>query len=176
MDMRKIVNLTSVTLLGLLLVGCNGESPTLDDPDDANSVLEVMTMTIPDAQLSGSVSDQTCTLTIADVGVTLRNKAKSEPAEAQPFNDIILQYVTIHYTWDDPTIVTADRTWSLGGTVPAEAQGTVSFAPIALVDADAAMQGHTANLFMTFHGVAASGEPVTATGGGTWGVGGTCEP
>jgi hypothetical protein len=173
--------LTLVSLLGLLalplaLTGCNGESPTLDDPDDANSVLEVMTMSVPDGTFGGSVADGTCVLTITDVGATLRNKAKSDPATSQPFNDIVMQYVAIHYTWDDVAIVTADRTWSLGATIPAEGQGAVTFAPIAFADVTTDMQGHTANLFMTFHGVAVSGEPVIATGGGQWAVGGACQP
>lgn len=174
--MRKMRNLSSIALLGLLLAGCNGESPTLDDPDDANSVLEVMTTTIPPANLSGSASDGTCVLTITNASVTLRNKAKSSPAEGQPFNDIEMQSVTIHYTWDNPAIVTPDRTWSLGATVPAEGQQSVTFPPIAFGDTNPSMQGHTVNMFMVFRGIAISGEPVTADGGGHLGVGGVCDP
>ena len=174
LKMRTLLPLLAVAVAPLVLVGCNGGN--VDDPDTSNAVLEVSQMTMSPATLSGDVSDGTCVLTVTNASVTLANKAKSGPAEGEPFNDIVMQSVTIHYTWDDPAIVTPDRTWSLGATIPAGGSAAVGFAPIALGDTSPSMLGHTANLFMTFRGVQVSGEPAVAQGGGTLGVGGSCAP
>ncbi|HEX5044509.1 MAG TPA: hypothetical protein VFV75_16520 [Candidatus Polarisedimenticolaceae bacterium] len=172
LKMRNLLPLLALALLGL--PACNGESPTLDDPDDANSVLEILTMTNPTANAGGDISDGTCVVTISEMQATLGNKPKSEAALGSPFNDITLLYVNMHYTWDDPSIVTPDRQFSLAGTVPIGGTVAVTLGPIAFGDFTVAMQGHTANIFMTFHGRAVSGEPVTAQGGRTMSVGGAC--
>ena len=170
--MRNLLPLLAVALLAL--PACNEESPTLDDPDDANSVLEIMTATPPTANAGGDISEGTCTVTISTMNVTLANKPKSLAALGSPFNDITLMYANLHYTWDDPAIVTPDRQFSLAGTVPIGGQQSVQFGSIAFGDFNVAMQGHTANIFMTIHGRAISGEPVTAQGGVQLSVGGAC--
>ena len=171
---RTWISAPLLALLALSLPGCNGESPTLDDPDDANSVLEILTASVPTANAGGDISDGNCIVTISTMTVTLANKPKSAAALGTPFNDITLLYVNLHYTWDDPSIVTADRQFSLAGTVPIGGTQSVQFGPIAFGDFDVAMQGHTANIFMTIHGRAVSGEPVTAQGGVNMSVGGAC--
>jgi hypothetical protein len=173
--MKNLRNWTLAPLLVLALApGCNEESPTLDDPDDANSVLEVLTITVPPANAGGDISNGNCVVTFGQAAASLANKPKSAVALGSPFNDITLLYMTIHYTWDDPAIVTADRTFSLGGTVPAGGTQTVTFGPVALGDFNGTMQGHTVNLHMVFHGVAVSGEPVSAQAGATLSIGGAC--
>jgi hypothetical protein len=163
-----------LALLVLGLPGCNEESPTLDDPDDANSVLEIQTASPPTANAGGDISNGNCVVTISNMNVTLANKPKSAPALGSPFNDIVMMYVNLHYTWDDPTIVTADRQFSLAGTVPIGGTQAFQFGAIAFGDFTTAMQAHTVNIFMTFHGRAVSGEPVTAQGGVQLSVGGAC--
>ncbi|HET9301082.1 MAG TPA: hypothetical protein VFV75_14285 [Candidatus Polarisedimenticolaceae bacterium] len=175
--MRNLRTWTLFPLLALLalgLPGCNGESPTLDDPDDANSVLEVLTITPPTANAAGDISLGTCVITIANVTATLANKAKSIPAAGSPFNDITLLWVDAHYTWDDPTLVTPDRRFNIGGTVPIGGTQAVQFGSIAFGDFTGAMQGHSVNMHFIFHGIAVSGEPVSAQAGVTMGVGGVC--
>jgi len=174
LKMRNLLPLLALALMGL--PACNGESPTLDDPDDANSVLEVLTLQPPTASAGGSVSGGTCVVTIQTISATLANKPKSAPAIASPFNDITLLYVTTHYTWDDPSIVTADRTVPIGGTVPANGTQSLQFGPINFGDLTGAMVGHTVSMHMVFHGVAVSGEPVSAQAGTTMSVGGVCTP
>ena len=174
--MRNLRTWIAAPLLVLLALapGCNEESPTLDEPDDANSVLEVLTMTTPTATAQGDISDGTCTINISTISATLANKPKSEAALGSPFNDIALQWANFHYTWDDPTIVTSDRQFSLAGTVPIGGQQSVTLPAIAFGDFDASMQGHTMNAFITFHGRAISGEPASVTAGVTMSVGGAC--
>lgn len=175
--MRNLRTWTAIPLLALLalgLPGCNQESPTLDDPDDANSVLEVLTITPPTANASGDISLGTCTITIANVTASLSNKPKSAAALGSPFNDITLLWVDAHYTWDDGSLVTADRRFNIGGTVPVGGAQSVQFGAIAFGDFNAGMQGHSVNMHFIFHGIAVSGEPVSAQAGVTMGVGGVC--
>ena len=173
--MRNLRNWTLAPLLVLALApGCNEESPTLDDPDDANTVLEVSTITVPPANATGDISNGNCVVTFGQSTATLANKPKSAVAIGSPFNDITMLYVTIHYTWDDPAIVTADRTFSLGGTIPVGGQQAVTFGAVALGDFNGTMQGHTVNMHMVFHGIAVSGEPVSAQAGATMSIGGAC--
>ena len=175
--MRNLRTWTAIPLLALLalgLPGCNQESPTLDDPDDANSVMEVQTITPPTANAAGDISLGTCVITIANVTAVLANKPKSLPALGSPFNDITLLWVDVHYTWDDSTLVTADRRFNIGGTVPVGGTQSVQFGTIAFGDFNGAMQGHSVNMHMVFHGIAVSGEPVSAQAGVTMGVGGVC--
>ena len=174
LKMRTLIPLLALALLGL--PACNGESPTLDDPDDANSVLEVLTLTPPTASAGGSVSGGTCVVTIGTITATLANKAKSLPATGSPFNDITLLYVTVHYTWDDPAIVTADQNINIGGTVPIGGTQGVTFGPIEFGDITGAMVGHSVQLHMVFHGIAVSGEPVSAQAGAMMSIGGVCTP
>src|SRR5262245_61735598 len=129
LKMRNLLPLLALALLSL--PACNGESPTLDDPDDANSVLQVSQITPPTGSAGGDVSDGTCIVTISTVSATLANKPKSAPALGTPFNDITLLWVDVHYTWDDPTIVTADRQFSIGGTVPIGGTTALTFGSIA---------------------------------------------
>src|SRR6185295_17163560 len=110
---------------------------------DANSVMEVQTITPPTANAAGDISLGTCVITIANVTAVLANKPKSLPALGSPFNDITLLYVDVHYTWDDPTLVTADRRFNIGGTVPIGGTQSVQFGTIAFGDFSGAMQGHS---------------------------------
>jgi hypothetical protein len=174
MSMRTLIPLLALAVVPLTLTGCNGGD--VDDPDDSNAVMEVTQTTVSPATISGDISDGTCVLTVTNTTSTLANKAKSGPAEGAPFNDIVLQSLTIQYTWDDPAIVTPTRTFSLGGTIPAGGTASVQFPPIALGDTSSAMIGHSVNLFMIFRGVQVSGEPAVAQGGGVLSIGGSCDP
>ena len=82
-------------------------------------------------------------------------------------NDVVLETVTITYTWDDPALTTPTRTFAISGTIPAGGTGDVTFQPIALGDLTVGtFDGHSANMDMLFMGrTAAGGEVPTFAGG-----------
>ena len=142
--------------------GCNDS--TVDDGDTGDVVLEVAQVaTTPITSASDPNNPGACTITVTDWTATLNNKPKNESAIVSPWNDIMVGTVDITYVWDDPSIVTAPVTMNINGTVPANGSLGVKFPPIFLGDLDSSMLGHSANLTMTFHGTAVSGEPVTTT-------------
>ena len=157
----------NLLLAGLVLAAaaCTGNS--LDDGDSANVVLEVFNIPqIPPVTAAIDAASGNCLFTLTNVIVTLQNKPKSELGASSPFNDVVLQNVTLSYAWDSPSLTTPTRTATLGGTIPAGGTGTVSFPPIAGGDLSTANSGHSASVTMVFVGQTISGDGVQARGGG----------
>ncbi|HEX6851611.1 MAG TPA: hypothetical protein VF139_09405 [Candidatus Polarisedimenticolaceae bacterium] len=164
--MRHQLRILSVLLAAaalLQLPACN--STQLDDGDSADVVLETGTITIPPIQ--GQIDQLTgvCTFTVTDATAQLFNKPKNEFAVTSPFNDIRNLYLQVAYTWDDALVApTPDRVILLPGTVPANGSFTTQFSAILLGDLTPDKEGHTANLYMRFHGETVDGTPVSALG------------
>ena len=162
--MRTNSRYTRLFLGALLLsvMACTGN--TVDDGDSADVILEVLTTTVPPIAAARNVG--VCSVfTITNSTVTLNNKPKSVLVGTSPLNDIIVNGVTITYTWDDG-FSTLPNSFSLGAAVPSGGAGTVTFPPIEGGDLSPSRAGHSASMFMLFNGHTVSGEPVTATGGG----------
>ncbi len=153
-------------LAGLVLAlgSCNPTS--LDNSDSADVVLEVLNIPQVPPITAASVGGGACTFTVTNMTVTLRNQPKNTLAGDSPFNDILVESVTLSYEWDDLTLTTLPRTLAVGGTVPANGSQTVSFPPIALGDLLATYAGHSASITMAFTGQTVSGKGVSATGRG----------
>lgn len=162
--MKLVVRLALVAALSAGVLGCNS---VLDDGDGPNVVLTVEQMTIPVVTAAVNQATLQCVFTVSDATATLKNQPKSAVAGESPFNDVVMESVTVSYAWDDPALVTAPRTFPLGGTVPAGGTGTVMFPPIASGDLTPAFEGHTAGLTMVFTGRMVDGTPITANGGGS---------
>jgi hypothetical protein len=183
--------LAMVVLAGLA-VGLSCMSNDLDDPDSADVLLEVVQLDNPpvetkcelsvDGQCSVSgalcqdnndcaagvevcIRNTTCQLEITDWDATIANQPKNTLA-VPPFNDLILQNVSINYAWLDGVSFTPDRVVGLGNTiVQANSTSSVSFAPIALDDLNLGLAGKTANLTLTFNAITVEGTRVTQTVG-----------
>ena len=166
----KILALTVVLAAAGWFAGCNG---TVDK--EPNVVLEVKTLTI--APIVGATDTVTgaCVFTITNASATFENKPKNTLAVVSPANDIILRDVVVVYAWDDLTGV-GEAQFGVGGSVTANGTGTGSFAVVNAQDlALPSREGHTASLTLTFRGVTVSGDPVSATTGGSLTVN-TCPP
>jgi hypothetical protein len=165
----KILARSVVLAAAAWFVGCNS---TIDD--EPNVVLEVENMIVP--PIIGAIDSTTlvCAYTVTNATATFKNKPKNTLATTSPFNDIVLQSVSINYIWDDGAGVTA-QTFGLGGTVPANGSSTGQFSVVNANDVTSPDRGgHTASLQLTFHGTTVSGEAVSVTTGGTLTVN-TCQ-
>jgi hypothetical protein len=146
----------------LLAPGC--ADGTVDDGDTGDVILEVAnTATTPITTAEDPDNPGSCSFVVTEWTSTLNNKPKNAKAIVSPWNDILMGTVDVTYAWDDPAIVTPPVTMNVSGTVPANGSLGVKFPPILLGDVTAAMEGHSANLVLTFHGTAVSGEAVTTT-------------
>jgi hypothetical protein len=104
-----------------------------------------------------------CILTVEDWTVTFQAAPKNDLA-IPPFNDIVMTDVTINYTWVDPSIVTPPLVVGLGNiTIPAQGSNSVLFPPISsdAINNNAAIEGATATLQLTFRGQTVEGTPIT---------------
>jgi hypothetical protein len=168
--MRKYTKLLARTVVLAAagwFAGCNS---TIDN--EPNVVLEVQTLTISPVTVQQDSVLNTCTYTITAANATFKNLPKNQYAGTSPFNDIVLQSVDISYVWDDnPAVITPTRTTGLGGAVPAGGSATAQFSVVANGDLEAnppfGRAGHTAALWMTFHGQTVSGDAVSTATGGT---------
>jgi hypothetical protein len=182
----------AVGLLAVLAFGLSCTSNDLDDADAADVILEVVTLDNPPVEVRCSLStdgqcsvggafctsnadcqagvevcifNQVCQLEVTDWDATIAAQPKNTLA-IPPYNDLILQNVTIAYAWLDPALTTPVRTVGLGNTVvPAQGTSQVSFAPIALDDLTPDKPGHTANLTLTFNAITVEGTRVSETVG-----------
>ena len=164
----KILAGTFVLATAGWFAGCNG---TIDK--EPNVVLEVETLTVPPITSTQNAAGGACTYTITSASGTFKNKPKNQFAGTSPFNDIILQTVSIAYVWDD-LLVQDPVTAGLGGSVPANGSATALFSvvsnaaleePIAAPPNPSGRAGHTASLSLTFNGTTVSGDAVSATTG-----------
>ena len=76
---------------------------------------------------------------------------------------IVLDSLTIDYSWSDPSIVLPTRILALGSVVPVGGTANVSFLPLAFGDFTDAMPGEMAQLTLLFKGMTVRGTPVAAT-------------
>lgn len=166
----KLLARTIVLATVAVFAGCNG---TIDS--EPNVVLEVTTLTI--SPVTGAIDSVTgnCAFTLTNASASFSNKPKNHLAEVSPFNDIVLQSVSITYVWDNGFVL-ADTVFGIGGTVPANGAASVNFSVVNAADLIAASPngGNTASLYMVFHGTTVSGEPVSVASGGTLTVN-TCQ-
>jgi hypothetical protein len=166
----KILTRSLVLAVVAALAACNG---TIDS--EPNVILEVENMNI--APITGAIDSTTgnCAFTVTNASATFKNKPKNALAEASPFNDIILQSVTVTYVWDNGFVLT-NRVFGLGGTVPANGSSSGNFSVINAADLIAASPngGNTASLALVFRGVTVSGDAVSVSTGGTMTVN-TCQ-
>ena len=157
-------SLIAVAALCVAVIAPGCSDTTVDDGDTGDVVLEVASVTTtPITTAEDPNNPGSCTITVTDWTTQLNNKPKNGSAIVSPWNDVLMKTVDITYVWDDPSIVTPPVTMNLNGTVPANGSLGVKFPPIFLGDVTPAMLGHSANLTMTFHGTAVSGEDVTTT-------------
>jgi hypothetical protein len=131
----------ALVVIGLVAgaVGCTND--TVDDGDSPDVVLEVesfdspaVTATLQGSGGSGGVT--ACLLQAADWQMTLRNVPKTDLAgpDSSPFNDIILDTMTVTYVWGGlpaGTVVPTSGVIGLGGiTIEPEDTGSITFSPI----------------------------------------------
>jgi hypothetical protein len=163
---KKIVALTVGFAVAGWFAGCNSSLE-----DETNVVLEVATITIP--PITAATSAGVCTFTIPTSSATFNNKPKNHLAGAAvyPYNDIVLQNVTVGYQWDDGAALVGEP-FGIGGTVPAGGSQNATFtvANATVLGTGGARDGHTAWLTLTFNGITISGDPVSATTGASLSV------
>jgi hypothetical protein len=158
----------SILFLALAFVAAGGCSHDgLDDGDSADVVMEIRTMETQPITAAQSQGGGGCTFTIVEWTATVANVPKSELAgpDSSPFNDIIVDSVTITYEWLNPAFGTVTRVKGLAGTIPADETGSISFSPIEPEDIPS--DGVSANLTMLFQGHTVENESVSATAGAT---------
>ena len=181
-----------LAILAVLALSLSCASSNIDDTDSADVLMEVVTLDNPPVETQCnlatdgqcSVSGNLCTnntdcgginevcilaticqLKITDWQATISSRPKNTLA-VPPFNDLILQNVSINYAWVDGVSFTPDRVVGLGNViVTANSTNNVTFAPIALDDLNAGLSGKTANLTMTFNAITVEGTRVTQTVG-----------
>jgi hypothetical protein len=179
----------------VLAVACTGSS--LDDGDSANVVMQVQNLNDP--PVTGSVQVGSCVLSglpcvsdddcadnddcfidptgtecqVVNWNATLLNKPKSELAGESPFNDIVLQDVTLEYDWLNGFQMSGGdtRVIPISGTIDPNGTQQVTFLPISAEDLDDLRnafpaQERSANVTMTFRGRVEDGEKVTVSAGG----------
>lgn len=147
-------------LLATLLIGTvSCTSDALDDGDSADVVLEIQVFDAPAVSASLDQMTMVCTFTVNDWQVSFENLPKNGSAEgSSPFNDIVMQDVTVTYGWINTALSTPARTIGLGSVaVPVGEQIQGNFSPIAFDDLSFAVSGSTANLTMLFRGITVEG-------------------
>jgi hypothetical protein len=150
-----------------LMSGCNN---TVDDPSGPDVVLEVDNPIIPPITATANTTPPpACTFTLTNATASFKNKAKNSLGGTSPFNDIVLETVTVTYVWDDALGVSGPTVFGVGGSVPANGQSTAQFAVVNLFDLNG-REGHTAALTLVFHGHTVAGDAVSSSTGGTLSV------
>ena len=159
----KILALTVILSAAGWFAGCNG---TVDK--EPNVVLEVAAITIP--PVTAATSAGVCSFTIPAASATFNNKPKNSLSGTStfPYNDIVLRGGTVTYQWDDGAAL-GNQPFGIGGTVPAGGTANATFSVVnsPVLSTGGPRDGHTASLTLTFHGTTVSGDPVSATTGGT---------
>jgi hypothetical protein len=131
----------ALAVAGLTLAATGCTNDTIDDGDSPDVVLEVESFEGPEvtAALQGGGqggSGQECRLQATEWSMTLRNVPKTDLAgpDSSPFNDIILDSMTVNYVWfglPGGAAAPASDTIGLGGvTIEPDGTGTVTFFPI----------------------------------------------
>jgi hypothetical protein len=174
-------------MLAVALLGVAACTENELDESDADVILEILGITNP--SVTGQVELGTCSvsgndcLTIDDCpigefcdlpvvpgeclitewSVSLSNKPLNEGGVETPFNDIVVNTVTITYTTQGGAMYAPARTVQLGTVIQASSNGTVTFAPITFDDLSA--DNTTINLGLLFSADTVSGNAVSVFGG-----------
>lgn len=151
---------------GLLALASSCTNDSLDDGDSANTVLQLQQVTVPPVTAADDGLGN-CTFTITESTATLENEPKSVGAIESPFNDVLVESLTISYTWDDG-VFTPPHTTSMRVSIPAGGTGQVRFYAITgeqLVNAPVPRDGHLAEMDFVFSGHSEDGQRITALGG-----------
>lgn len=157
---KRILMTLGVLGVAAFLPACNS---ALDDPDSADVVLQVMSIT---GQPIQSQDDGTgCTFLVQDWTALLGNEPKNELATQSPFGDIRLIRIDATYDWGGTGTDVVFGALPLAGTVPAGGTQTVQFVPIMLENLTG-REGQSAAVTMLFVGESYDGNPVSvlATG------------
>lgn len=160
---RIFVAVAAVLALVSFAPGCNGNIDSASGPE---VVMLVENVTIPPVTGSFDTTTNQCKLTVTNATATFKNKPKNSLASTSPFDDIILQDVTVGYNWEDGNNPAGPSVFGVGGSVPADGTSTAQFA-VANVGDIVNHTGQTAALTLTFRGQTVSGESVSVTTGGS---------
>lgn len=152
----------------LAAAACTGNA--VDDGSSADVVIEVATMENP--PVTAQAVEGGCTLEVVDWTATIDANPKNSLAggESIPFNDVVMDSVTIeYYAFDDndrATPLFGPRIVGLGNiAIPAGGSNSVSFAPISFEDLAGVGPGSTLNLVLIFRAVTVEGTTIHATAG-----------
>jgi hypothetical protein len=183
--------LLAIALLAILVGTASCADGDLDDDDAGDVVMLVNQLTSPavtgqrQAGTSGTCSvsqivcqsnldcaqnevctlPQVCFLRVVNWSASISAEPKNLVA-VPPFNDIVMQDVTITYQWVNPGIFTPTFVTGLGNvTVPTGGSNSVQFPPISTdaINNNPAIEGSTANLTLTFRGRTVEGAQVLQT-------------
>ena len=153
----------------LLLVTAACTKSDLDAGDSANVVLEVEQVQLAIVSSSYDPLNAVCVFQLTESSATLSNIPKSEGGIEEPFNDILIDRMTLSYVWDDglsfPNFVTSPRV-----VIPANSTNQVRFLAVELAEflqAVPSREGHSAEVTILFEGEVADGNRVQAIGGGS---------
>ncbi len=164
----EVVTLDNPPITGQILAGtcsldetriCVSDLACLPDPGQG----------IPDGGICEiDPTEEGCQL--EEWSVSLGNVPKSDLATTSPYNDIVMQSVTVNYAWDVP-FANGPVTFPMAGTIQPEGTLNSTFFPI--TNADLSLLGDsltppiavTGFLTMTFRGTMVDGSPVVVTTG-----------
>ncbi len=144
-------------------------SGALDEGESADVVLQVQQVTIPPVQ-GQSDGAGGCVFTVTESTATLAVAPKSGVAQASsPFNDVLVESLTISYAWDDPALdpLTPPVTTSPRVVIPVDGTNQVRFLAVQAGVLDASFEGRSAELTLLFAGRTGDGKAVQALGGGS---------
>jgi hypothetical protein len=164
--MKRILAVGAIVAFALM-PGCNSKIDSANGPD---VVFEVDNPLIPTVEGTRDPVTLVCTFKVTVATASFKNKPKNSLAGTSPFNDILLESVTVTYVWDDVNIpggggVSGPTVFGLGGSVPANGTSTAQFSVVNAGDI-AGRDGHSAALGMTFRGHTVAGDAVEAEIGG----------
>jgi hypothetical protein len=131
---------------------CSGapSSPCVDD-DDCMSV-------------NGGSCTTGCAVEIQNWEVSARNVPLNAVATTSPFNDIVVESVTVRYTLTGDAAPSLERTIGVGGVViPVNETTSFTFSPLAFQDVEGFV-GQTVDLSMTVNARTLGGERVSTVG------------
>lgn len=165
--MQRADRFLRILLAGAVVAGVTAcADGNLDDPELADSQLEVTLATFPPVTAALDQTQTTCVFTVTNASVTMTNKPKSSLAISSPANDIVVDRAIITYTWDD-NVTSGPVTFELGNTIGANGAGQLQYPPIGAANLDASRAGHIASMSIRYVAHSISGKDASIDGGGT---------
>lgn len=165
--MRRADRFLRILLAGAVVTAVTAcADGNLDDPDFADSQLEVTLATYPPVTAALDQTGTTCVFTVTNASVTMANKPKSSLAITSPANDIVVDRAIINYTWDD-NVTSGPFTFELGNTIGANGSGQLQYPPIGGAALTNDRAGHIASMAIRYVAHSISGKDASIDGGGT---------